>query len=92
MKHRLLLLSAPLLCCQPLVSNPLAAAGNQYGWCKGVGNPHKSNSCSSTTQVIQTGTVVQTPTVNQTPQPQIVVPTPSQLPFIPKRLPENRTT
>ncbi len=74
----------------------VANADPQHGWCNGVGNPHKSSSCSSSVPTWTPPTDAKPPVTQQGPstggpatqtQPQIPATT---APYVPKRPPTSR--
>jgi hypothetical protein len=59
-----------------------SATGNHYGWCNGVGNPHKGANCGGGSGPAGGQTPSTVPTSNQLPQPgNGPQPTPDQLPI-----------
>ena len=90
---KFVLLTGPITC----LTMPVFAEGNHHGWCVGVGNPHNSHSCSSSTPV-WTPPHTQTPVVTQLPPKPVTTtqtPTPTQIvapvkPYVPKRPPSSR--
>lgn len=75
----------PAIAAMALAAAPLAAhgAGNHYGWCNGVGNPHGGTDCGGSAPILgTTGTVTpaQPPVSNQLPPTGTTGPTPTGIP------------